>query len=106
MSGGWFSKIGSEEPIPPGEYDAEIGVLLHDLIGMMDAMHVRSDQEQAQARFEPLRKGHVRVDEKIHDDVRELQDQHGQWRRREDSDYRQINALRQQDFHGVKSQAR
>jgi hypothetical protein len=45
VSGGGLRQIGLEAQVPPWKYSSEVPVLLNELIGMMNSVDIRGDQQ-------------------------------------------------------------
>ena len=48
LASAWLRAVGSQQPIPPGQVEAEIGVGLIVRDGVVDAVHVGCDDNPAQ----------------------------------------------------------
>ncbi len=105
MAAGGVLKIGSKEPVPPGKHYGEIRVLFPELVGVMNAMHVGSDQKTAEEIVGPAGKSHVGVREDGQHDFGQLEADHGDGRRGGDGDYRKVDSMRDQNFQGMKAKA-
>src|ERR1700722_307333 len=87
--------IGAEQTVPPREQKSEVRVLFLILVGMVDAMQVRSNQKITERCFDPSRKLYVAVGKEILQGSGEAHHYHRDGRRSYQCDRRQRDDLDQ-----------
>jgi len=95
LSGCWGLEIGSEKAVPPGEDISEIPRLFLDFLGMVNAMHVRSDEHPTEQSFQPSWQGRIGVREEAFRTTEEFHGQDCGWRRSQNRHGGKVHSLRQ-----------
>ena len=98
--------VGAEQAVPPGQVEAEVAVGLAPLDRVVDPVHLRRDHEPAQDAVEPAGQADVAVVEHRGGVQQHLEDEHGDRRRAERGDGRELDHHRQHDLDRVKAHAR
>src|SRR5262249_52287175 len=96
--------VGAQEEIPPGKVEAEVAVCFPPQGGMVDPVHVRSDQHQAQQPVQPAGQAQVAVVEHGGGVEQYFKDEYGQGGGAQKDHNRQFDAPGKQDFQGVEAQ--
>ncbi len=97
--------ISAEQPVPPGQIKAEVAVGFRRVDGVMDPVHVRRHDEEAQDPVEAAGKLHVGMVEHGGRVQKHFEDQHRDSGRAEHGDDGQFDPHGQEDFHRVEAQA-
>ena len=103
MPGARRLAVGPEEPVPPGEVEAEVGVGLVGLHRVVDPVHVRGDEDPAQPPVQPIGQADVAVVEHGHAVQDDLEEDHRHHRRPQDQDGGELDQHGQHDLEGVEA---
>ena len=95
--------IGPEQPVPPGEVEAEVGIGLVLLHRVVDPVHVRGDEDPAQPPVQPVGQADVAVVEHGHAVQDDLEEDHRHHRRPQDQDDGELDQHGQDDLDGVEA---
>jgi len=98
--------IGAEQAVPPAQVEAEVGIGLVVLDGMMHAVHVGRDDDPAQYAIERGRQADVAVIEHGRGIEQYLEDHHRDHRRAEHHDGGKLDQHGQDDLDGMETRTR
>src|SRR5215472_7572799 len=105
MTGRRFRPIGAEQPVPPGQIEAEIAIGLARYDRMMHAMHVWSDNDASQHAFYPCREADVAVTEHRCGVKQHVEREHRRGGRAKRCNDTELDAHRQKDLDGMEAHA-
>src|SRR5713101_3890807 len=106
MASGGLITIGPQQPIPPGQVEAEIAVSFADHDRMMDAMHIRGYHQPPQISVQSKWQADIAVIEHRGRVQQDLKREYRERRRSQRSNRAQLDQHRQTDLDRMKASSR